>query len=196
MTMNTIRKEKTMATSINMSLFGLHYYDPTIFDDMVIPDQLDKDVLINNLILECAEMTILYPSADMMKKAIGYWSQMRIHAWERMQEVLYEKYDPFINIKRDELRTITQEPDLIDTGESISKVNAWNDGTGVERDRNNITNTRKGKVTTTETFHVEGDSAITDAQDVARKEMELRIKYDLYNYIVSDFKQRFCLQIY
>ena len=196
MSRNTIRKEKTMATSLNMSLFGLHYYDPTIFDDMVIPDQLDRDVLISNIVLECAEMTILYPSADMMKKAIGYWSQMRLHAWDRMAEVLYEKYDPFINIKRDETRTITQDRDLKDNGTSIGKVNAWNSGTGTERDRNEVTNAQTGKVVTTETFHVEGDSAITDAQDVARKEMELRIKYDLYNYIVSDFKQRFCLSIY
>lgn len=185
-----------MATSLNMSLFGLYYYDPSIFDDMVLPDQLDKDVLINNLVLECAEMTILYPNADMIKQAIGYWSQMRIHAWERMQTVLYEKYDPFINIKRDEIRTIEQDRNLKDDGTTVGMVNAWNDGTGTERDRNTVNNSYTGKVLTKETYHVEGDSAITDAQDVAKKEMELRIKYDLYNYIISDFKQRFCLSIY
>lgn len=185
-----------MSTSINMSLFGLHYYDPTIFDDMVIPDQIDRDVLIPNIIMECAELPLLYPSADMMKQAIGYWSQMRLHAWERMAEVLYEKYDPFINIKRDEVRTIEQDRNLKDDGVSIGSVNAWNSGTNTERDRNTSTNEYTGKVITKETFHVEGDSAITDAQDVARKEMELRIKYDLCKYIVKDFKLRFCLQIY
>lgn len=185
-----------MATSINMSLLGLQYYDPTIFDDMVIPEELDRDVLIQNIVMECAEMTILYPSAPMMKQAIGYWSQMRLHAWERMAEVLYEKYDPFINIKRDEVRTIEQDRNLKDDGTSIGSVNAWNTGEATERDRNTNSNTYTGKVLTKETFHVEGDSAITDAQDVARKEMDLRIRYDLYNYIISDFKSRFCLQIY
>lgn len=185
-----------MATSLNMSLFGLYYYDSTIFDGMVVPDQIDKDVLINNIVMECAEMTVLYPSVPMIKQAIEYWSKMRIHAWERMAIVLYEKYDPFINIKRDEVRTIEQDRNLKDDGTSVASVNAWNDGTGVERDKNTVNNSYTGKVITKETFHVEGDSAITDAQDVARKEMDLRIKYDLYNYIVGDFKARFCLSLY
>ena len=53
-----------------------------------------------------------------------------------------------------------------------------------------------GTVTTTEHFHVEGDSAITDAQDVAKKEFNLRDEYNLYNYIINDFKNRFCLLVY
>ena len=35
-----------MATSINMSIYGLYYYRPDLFDDMVLPDELDRDTMI------------------------------------------------------------------------------------------------------------------------------------------------------
>lgn len=185
-----------MATSLNMSVYGLYYYRPDIFDDMVLPDQIDRDTMIANILMECAELTILYPDPNMLKEAIGFWSKARLNAWDRMATVLYENYDPFINIKRDETRTILYEPDLKDSGTSTNSVNAWNDLNGVQRDSTKVESTQKGSSKTTETFHIEGDSAITDAQDVARKEFELRDRFELYNYIVNDFRNKFCLMIY
>lgn len=171
-----------------MTILALYNWDNTLFDGMLLPASIDRDVLKDNILMECAEFEILYPNADFMKKAISRWSLKRLHAWTRLETVLYEEYDPFINIKRDEVRTITQERDLTGT----VNTNAYDDGTGVQRDQTTDT----GTVTTTENFHVEGDSAITDAQDVARKEYELRIKYDLYNTIIEEFKDRFCILVY
>ena len=119
-----------------------------------------------------------------------------IRSWEMIDDVLFEEYDPFINIKRDEVRTITQTRDLKTTGISTNKVNAWNDTEPVTHDVSDGSGTDTGTVTTTENFHVEGDSAITDAQDVARKEIELRVRYNLYQIITQDFKKRFCLMVY
>ena len=185
-----------MANSFEMSIIGLYNYRPDIFDDLQIPSTLYKDVLIDNILLECGELEMLYTNPDFLKEAINKWSRSRMHTWDRMNIVLYENYDPFINIKRDEVREITQSRDLEDRGNSTNKVNAWNSTEGVEREHNLVNNVQTGTVTTRETFHVEGDSAITDAQDVARKEMELRAKWDLYSVIINEFKNKFCLYIY
>ena len=171
-----------------LSILALYNWDNSIFDAMVLPDQIDKDVLVQNILLECAELEILYPNPDLMREAIGSWSLKRYHAWDKLQTVLYEDYDPFINIKRDEVRTIEYDPNLTQT---IS-TNAFNDGTGTERDQVH----QGGRSVTTERFHVEGDSAITDAQDVAVKESKLRLEYDLYKIIIEEFQQRFCLLVY
>ena len=171
-----------------MSILGLYNWDNTLFNGMILPASIDRDVLVDNILMECGELEILYTNPDFMKEAIGRWSLRRLHAWTKLETVLYEDYDPFINIKRDEVRTITQERNLTGT----VKTNAYDDGTGVQRDQTTDT----GTVTTTENFHVEGDSAITDAQDVARKEYELRIKYDLYNTIIEEFKEKFCILVY
>lgn len=181
-----------MAWRSKLSLLGLYNWDNTIFDGLKLPSELDKDELVNNLLMEVAELTVLYTDSDFMKKAVSSWSSMRLHTWERMAKVLYEDYEPFINIKRDEVRTILQERDLMGTGNT--KVNAWE--TETPQDQNSSETTDTGTIKTTETFHVEGDSAITDAQDVLKKELDVRLQYDMYRIIIEEFKQRFCLLIY
>ena len=211
-----------------MSILGLYQWDNSIFDAMVVPSQIDKDTLVMNILDECAELEILYTNPDFIKNAIGYWSLRRYHAWNKLQTVLYENYDPFVNIKRDEIRTITQTRNLANSANETrnlagsnnetrnmtdtTKTNAYDSGTGTVREAlemtgtdnvattdtgtRNISGTDTGTVTTTENFHVEGDSAITDAQDVAMKESKLRLEYDLYNIIIDEFKRRFCLLVY
>ena len=189
-----------MITKSTLSILGLYNYDPTIFDDMALPavitDKGNEYLVYSSILLEYAEMEVLYPDPNIMKQAIAIWSKSRFHAWTRMADVLYENYDPFINIKRDEIRTITQERNLAGTGTSTNKVSAWNATDYADRSMNDTSTTDTGTVTTTENFHVEGDSAITDAQDVLRKEMDVRIKYDLINIIKEEFKPRFLLEIY
>ena len=183
-----------------ISILGLYNYDPTLFDDMYLPPQADRDTLINNLVMDLAEVEVVYPSPDFMKQAIKMWSEKRRLTWDRIAMVLTEPYDPFVNIKRDEVRTILEERDLKGTadGTNTELTNAYNAGTGTERGQTvtsgNTTDT--GNVKTTETLHVEGDSAITDAQDVMKKEVEIRALYDLYDFIINDFKKRFCILVY
>lgn len=189
-------------SSSTLSLLGLYNWDNTIFDNMVLPDEIDASILVDNLLMEAAELEVLYADPDVMKAAIEVWSSRRLHTWQRMETVLYENYDPFVNIKRDELRTIVHDRNLTYTnkGDTKTNENAWDDQstTGVQTQVVNVdlTNKDTGQTVTTETFHVEGDSAITDAQDVAEKEFKLRDKYDLYTYIINDFIHRFCLLVY
>lgn len=180
----------------SVSIYGIYTRDPSIFDNMMLPEVVNKQELITNICLECGELELIYPDARIMKIAIRTWSQAMIRSWDMEADVLFEEYDPFINIKRDEHRTITQTRDLETTGSSINKVNAWNETEPVTHDTSSGTGTDTGTVTTEEYFHVEGDSAITDAQDVAKKEIELRVKYNLYQIITQDFKKRFCLMVY
>lgn len=183
-----------------MSLWAMYQWDRTLFDGLQVPSGIDKSTIVNNLIMESAELEVLYTDPDFLKQAIKYWSDSRQRAWNMMQKVMYEEYDPFINIKRDEVRTIVQDRDLTtdNDGSNTLNTNAWNSDDPVQREQQVIDTTVKntGNVTTTEHFHVEGDSAITDAQDVAVKEFKLRADYDLIRYIITDFKKRFCLLIY
>lgn len=201
-----------MSRSAYMSLIGLYYADNTLFSTMQLPtytteeddgngnmitivhQYIDRDILTNNLLMECAETGVIYSDADFMKYAIGQWSAKRLHAWEKYAQVLYKDYDPFINIRRHEDRVITEDRDLAN-GMSVN-VNAWDDSSADGVLRNKQSGTDTGTVTTTESFDLEGDSAITDAQDVARKEIELRRMYDLYDLIIKEFRRRFCILVY
>ena len=184
-----------------ISIIGLYNWDPTLFDDMVLPSytnkdgvvfKLDRDTMTDSILLELGQLETLFPDPYKMKEIIRIWSSRREPSWSRMYRVLIEDYDPFINIRRDETRKITQDRNL--KGEYKGKVNAWNSMTAVDRDSSESTDT--GKITTTEEYHLEGDSAITDAQDVMKKEIEIRKSYNMYDIIIEEFKRRFCLMVY
>ena len=167
-----------------LSVLGLYHYDNDLFNELSLPEEIDRSDFIMNLLAECAELEVIYPDGEIMRQMIGAWSRSRLETWERIAAVLYEDYDPFVNINRDEVRTITTE------GTQTEQVSAWDSTAFANRGKNS------GESTVTEHFHVEGDSAITDAQDVARKEVDLRMKYDLYRIIIEDFRNRFCLLVY
>lgn len=199
-----------------ISLIGMYIANPDLFNGLVLPTYtteheeddgngntiivtethyyVDPDIFKNNLLMECAELEVLYADAEFLQYAIGQWSSMRLHNWQKYARVLYEDYDPFINIRRHEVRTISQDRDL--TNGLTVNVNAWDDSSNDGVLRNKQTGTDSGNITTTDTFDLEGDSAITDAQDVARKEIELRRSYDLCALMITEFKQRFCLLVY
>ena len=209
-----------------ISILGLYQYDNTIFDNMVLPEEIedDKSVLVDNLLMDLSQFEILYPDCDFMKFAIERWSKKRLQAWEKMAGVLYEEYDPFINIVRDEERTTTETRDLAGTLDNTEtrnlalasdntvtlSTNAWDSGTDTERqkevsgndttDTGTVTNAREttdtGTITRHETYHLQGDSAITDRQDVAKKEIDLRTQYNLFEIIINDFKMEFCILVY
>ena len=71
-----------MARGSRISLLGLYTWDNTIFENFMIPSSVDKDVLVNNLLMECAELEVLYADSDFMKNAIEQWSKKELNKWK------------------------------------------------------------------------------------------------------------------
>lgn len=185
-----------MSRGVIAPLMAIYNYDGSIFDGLALPTQLDKDIMISTLLIETSNMSVMDTNPVILKESIRVWSQSKLRAWQKQAIVLYEDYDSFVNIKRDEVRTITQDRDLKGTNKGKVSTAAWDTSDMTGRQTNDIASTDTGTITTTEHFHLEGDSAITDAQDVAIKEVNLRADYEMYNIILQDFKKRFCIQVY
>ena len=185
-----------MSRGILLDIIGLYNYDPTLFSAFQVPTSITwvehgpdgdtthtetipytKQNIIDNLLMECAELEVLYPDADYMKLAIGTWSTKRLYTWQRIADVLYRKYDPFININRHEWRTTKEDRDLAKnetrdlagsetrdlagTNDSTvtGNVNAFNDSSanGVQRDKvtTDQDTTDTGSIDTTDTGTVD-----------------------------------------
>ena len=83
-----------------ISLMGMYEYDHTILDFFHYPDKwetVDKDVFVNKLLLDTAELEILYPDAEVFKMAIGYWSNAEVNNWNKLYETTILKYNPIWN---------------------------------------------------------------------------------------------------
>lgn len=192
-----------MARGSRISLLGLYTWDNTIFDNFMIPSSVDKDVLVNNLLMECSELEVLYPDSDFMKNAIEQWSKKEIDNWNRIEELFKYNESPLSDI--DITETIIHDNVKNESGtdkttsESLNQVNGWNDGL-VDRNKINDTNERTPNLTNTDkgtqTKTIKGLSSKFLKQDVMIKELQFRKLYDIYEVIIDEFKSRFCLLIY
>lgn len=83
-----------------LSLMGMYEYDNTILDFFHYPDKwetADKDVFVNKLLLDTAELEILYPDSDVFKMAIGYWTNAEVQNWNKLYDTTVLNYNPIWN---------------------------------------------------------------------------------------------------
>lgn len=89
-----------MGRAGNLSPLGLFNWDNTIFDLMQIPEALDRNVLINNLLAQTAELEVLYPNPVVFKNLLGVWSQKNLDVWNRLYATTQFEYNPIENYNR------------------------------------------------------------------------------------------------
>lgn len=84
-------------TRIYNTILGYYQYDETFFDTLIVPDFLNKELLINEIIIQAGLLETAYSDGDLLKKLIGLWSVARAEDWERMYNALYSEYVPIHN---------------------------------------------------------------------------------------------------
>ena len=89
-----------MGRAVNLSPLGLYNWDQTVFDLMQIPEALDKDTLVDNLLAETAELEVLYPNPVVFKNLVGVWSAKQIDIWNRLYATTQYEYNPIENYNR------------------------------------------------------------------------------------------------
>lgn len=91
-----------MSRAVNLSPLGLYNWDSTVFDLMQIPEALDRDTLVKNLLAETAELEVLYPNPVVFKNLVGVWSAKQIDVWNRLYSTTQYVYNPIENYDRHE----------------------------------------------------------------------------------------------
>ena len=76
----------------------MYEYDNAIFDGLVVPSGINKDDVINEILMQCAELEVLYPSWTIMKRAISIWSTSNQYKWEKLYNTLTLEYNPIWNV--------------------------------------------------------------------------------------------------
>lgn len=113
-----------MGMGASLSIVGLYNYDNTLFDLMSVPEEFTtekKELLINNILLECGGLETIYPDIDFLKQAIGVWSGKELPTWERIYNAMMAEYDPIENYNRNESVTVTEDGEDKHTGDDISQ---------------------------------------------------------------------------
>lgn len=162
-----------------LSLLGLYQYNSSLFDGLKLPASIDRSVFIDNLLSDCAEFEILYPDPEFMGNMISIWSGKHIANWEKLEETLNYEYNPISNYDRNEEST--------NIGESLGKVAGFNSENLVDASGAETNVTRKSRMW--------GNIGVTTTQQMINEQREV-VKFNLSDYIIDEFKRRFCLMIY
>ena len=123
-----------------MTLIGLYNFDDTIFENLTVPEDINKDTLIDNILMRSGDFEVMYPDPVFLKYSIGAWSRKWNPTIERWVKALKIDYNPLENYDRFEswsdTNTGTQTTD--DTGTQTMK------NTGTQTTTNTGTQTSVG----------------------------------------------------
>lgn len=168
-------------STANMTLIGLYNWDSSLFDKLKVPAFVDKDVLVNNILLRSGDFEVLYSDFDFMKGAIGIWSDKWYRTFIKWSEALQIKYDPLYNYDRTEewttkenvddtgthtesnMSTGTDNSETLTDSTSTDKVSAYNDNTLVNDKQNSLSS--GGNTSSVTKMNVDRSGSDTNSRD-------------------------------
>ena len=82
-----------------LTLIGMHNYTKgAIWDNIVLPEGIDKDVLCNEILKQCGEFPLIYPDDEFLKAQIQMFFKKWYHNFERWYAAYTEEYNALYNV--------------------------------------------------------------------------------------------------
>lgn len=187
-----------------LSIQGIYEFDPSVFDGFESPTYTDsdnvthvlnRDDVINNILLQCAELEVVYPSPQMMKFAIGVWCASNLHSWNKLYETMWLKYNPLWNVDADISQSREIERGRDGENQNINAVSGYNSESWANANKDNGTFSDSEDLSETFTERRTGNIGVTASQDLVKKSREIA-DFSIVEYITQSFKERFCLLVY
>ena len=213
-----------------LSILGMYNYDNSIFDELQLPESINKPDFIQNLCLNYAELEILYSQPEILKNAIGMWSRIQLPNWKKLEETTQYEYNAIENYDRQEEWTDTdlgkEITETVTGGDSriintfdgtikdnsktqvhafddelsdkdASEQNTKSDNTNTTesefKNTSNVDNTKNNKGIHSGRIH--GNIGTMTTQQMIREEREV-VKFNLSDYIMNEFRQRFLISVW
>lgn len=201
-----------------LSFDGLLIGYPSLFDGLQVPDGVNKETVIENLLLRTMELEVMISSGPVMARALTVYSTMMLPSWTRYAKALGLEYNPLDTDER--TRTLehsgedssTRSPNLTTTGQnngsdSTTREVVGFDSAQLQMAEKNTTQLGTGNtITSTGTDKTEGTNKYTDtetyqgragksAQSLVSAEIALASE-NVVAKIVDDIKHEFCLLVY
>lgn len=168
-----------------ISLLGLYNYDNSVLDGLTLPENFeagDLETLKDNLLMETAELEILYPDITFLKYAITKWSSKQQLVWKELRDTQLYEYNPIWNAdykvsdRTDEARNLVGTNDNQATASENATTTehetfnrglySTEDATSTQTDDRRTHEAHDGEVTTTILNHVNaktGDDTTTNS---------------------------------
>lgn len=174
-----------------LSILNLYNYDPTIFEGLEVPEGIDRATLISTILLQNAELSLIYTEPETMKSAISLWSTASQYAWTGLIESTTFEYNPIWN--KDGTITETETIDRSASGTDENKVSAYNESTYQNRSKDETAAEEESSRSYERTE--QGNIGVTSTQSLIKEQREI-VDFNVYDRISEDFRCRFCVMVY
>ena len=139
-----------------LSIMGLYNYDDTLFDGLQVPSGIEKQDIIDEILMQCAELEVLYPIPSIMKRAIEIWSNSNQIKWQKLYDTMTIEYNPIWNVDAN----ITDTETI--TGSDNRTIER--SGSGTDNETVNLTDTETINLTDTEAVKGFNETSWADAK--------------------------------
>lgn len=198
-----------MGRQTTMSVLGLYNWDHSLFDLMELPEGIDREVVVGNILQETAELEVLYPDPNFMKQSIALWSKKEVEVWQHLYDTTKYDYDPIENYNRKEEGTRESEDHSNGSGSAEGGSESYEAGydsvasgqdDGLVKTRRNSANSSSNSQSTSTgeseySIHAHGNIGVTTTQKLISEERNIA-KMNLYDIIIKDFRDRFCVMVW
>lgn len=198
-------------STMNLTLIGMYNYDSTLFDELTLPDGIDKDLFIQSLLFKSGEFELLYPSADFMKPMIKVWGMKWAPTFEKWLKGQEATWNPIENYDRYEESTDhdtstgtgTDGTTVTGSGSTESKVSAFDSSTyqPANYDETSSGSTSNSSTSTSGTSdrehssHIHGNIGVTQASDMLRSFYSIA-EWNLMDHMADVFINEFCITVF
>ena len=181
----------------------MHLWDEDLFDDIVLPDGMDKTTVVNQIMLDNGLLEVVYPEHDLLKGLIKAHFLARQIDYQRLWDAVSQTYNPLHNLDRK--NTLTEKTERTDSANGTTatsnenKVSAFDSSTYQPSEEltgstNSNTETQGQDIHTLES-HEEGSIGVITPQDMLRREFDIRKDWNIYKFISLDFRDNFMIQL-
>lgn len=191
-----------------MTLYGMYQYDPTLFDGVILPEGMDKTLMVNQIIRQSGDLFPYYQVPPQVKTAITEWFTRRKDNFAKLWQGFTAEYNPIENYDRQE--DSTETPNITHTlsnsgkGTSINEayVQGYNGTDYVPNSRTKSSGNSSTKGTDKEsgtrsyTSRIHGNIGVTTSAQMLEGELALRKSMDIYALIAAEFETDNLIQVY
>lgn len=205
----------TMKTTLIGAEAFFNNMNLSLFDNLDLPEGLNKETLTSNILLEGGEFEVLYGDPYYLRLAIKTWSDREQDTFKRWVDALNIEYAPLENYDRHEDWTDTLDSDstsnstgTLDTSTTDTTTNDVSafDSNGYQP-KDKVTSNGTIDTDTTDkntstldntgvhTGRVHGNIGVTTSQQMLQAELDLGY-WNIYSRITEMFIKQFCIMVY
>ena len=178
-----------------------------IFTGIELPEGVDRDTLINRIMVRCMEFNVMHTDPDFMHFQILNFFKVHYRTFEKWVKALEIEYNPLENYDRSEAYMGSGSNS---GSNSLQGSNSSTDTTTrasfnsseyepYERDSisgsNSSSGSNSGQYSDQHSIRVHGNIGVTTSQQMLQSELDVQ-RFNIYTAIADMFADEFCVMVY